>query len=644
MFYRVLILLLLFTSLVQADPTLERAHSLFEEGDLEQARAILEDALNQKPEDFKTIRLLGRVHAKAERWQESLDYLERALQKEPDDPIALRVYAVSLLGVGRDEEAWSVMNSAIELHPDDPLLLYNRAWARSAREETLNREGALAAVADLNRSLALSPDVDAFSLRAWFKEVLLKDPVAALADRDQAVLLSPQDASLRLRRAMLYADLGRNEQAIEDLEESIRLGPEQDWRVHAETLLHSLQVPPGSPEAEFRSLVLLEGGEATTLPSPSLANLPELTGPGVLFTPSGLLALTEKGWGFTPWDWISFIKCSPNGYSLGIGPPHFEQELVFQNRATYSYDGREVEHDRPYLLEPAQFEQIVLKSTGLALEEKSGEYRLYQGAGEEPQPPSENVFLPSKHIEILPLSPQVDSEPSPKIKLWPSAVTDSGLYILPEGLMEVDGYSVHRLPWERMDDFRGEPYGTLETGSLRISPRTLEEVETFLAARREAIKAAGLRATGLEPTPFEPSGQTALTVQAHRYPLSAKSKWSGLPLSLLGETPWSNGLYLLPQGLVSVEDLRIVTVPWRDVRRLEVTPLSESQVAVNVLLERDTHPLPGGGMFGEGGIISNEEAMRKVLSGYLSIDEDGAVMGLKENPPEQRQEFPYVVD
>jgi len=83
--------------LKQLPPEVVAADSLFADGDLEPAAAILRDYLRQVPDNVGAIRLLARIHQARDAPEEAALLLEAALERAPDYHAARLDYAMLLL-------------------------------------------------------------------------------------------------------------------------------------------------------------------------------------------------------------------------------------------------------------------------------------------------------------------------------------------------------------------------------------------------------------------------------------------------------------------------------------------------------------------------------------------------------------------
>jgi tetratricopeptide (TPR) repeat protein/transcriptional regulator with XRE-family HTH domain len=161
----------------------------------------------------------------------ALDDFSRAVDLAPDAPKAYINRGVAYMGRGQTgdlERAMEDFDRAIDLAPDAPGGYLNRglAYVRAGERERW--------LADFERVLALAPKHGgAYNALCW-AYALDQEPDLALPYCDQAVALDPTGYS-RDSRGLVYAELGRLEEAAQDFEAFLDwLGgqPEGAYRRH----------------------------------------------------------------------------------------------------------------------------------------------------------------------------------------------------------------------------------------------------------------------------------------------------------------------------------------------------------------------------------------------------------------------------
>jgi len=206
-------------------------------GDLERAIEDLTHAIEAKP-DY-AVAYINRGVAYLERggsfeMTQALEDLSRAIDLAPDAHKAYINRGVTYLGrgeMGDLERAIEDFNQAIDLAPDAPGGYLNRglAYVRAGEHERW--------LEDFERVLALVPNHQgAYNAVCW-AYALDQQPELALPYCDQAVALDPTGYS-RDSRGVVYAELGRLEDAAEDFEAFLDWldgQPESVYRRHGPT-------------------------------------------------------------------------------------------------------------------------------------------------------------------------------------------------------------------------------------------------------------------------------------------------------------------------------------------------------------------------------------------------------------------------
>lgn len=175
--------------------------------------------------------------------------------------------------------------------------------------------------------------------------------------------------------------------------------------------------------------------------------------------------------------------------------------------------------------------------------------------------------------------------------LWPNEISEPGLYLSSAGVVQVEDRQVTFIEWASMTQMFAHEDGGFEfdPGSVKFSPGTNEEVALFRQIRREVLRVSGLEWEG--DGFWLGTGQSSeVKLEPCRYDLAAQ--WEGLPLSLLGAQPWPEGLYLLPEGLVSVHKHFIQSAGWGEVDRLHFREQSESSCSFEADLKNHGGLLP----------------------------------------------------
>lgn len=178
-----------------------RALQFYQQGDLEQADACLDELLQLDPKHFDALHLKGLIASRSRRPEFAVELIRRAIGQNASVAAAHRHLGNALRDLGRFEEALNSYTSAIECR-------------RSFKE------------AYVNRAMAL---------------LVLRRPDQALADLDRAIELGADDALVHLYRGSALIDLKRPEEAAGSCERAISRQPNlPDAHVNRATALYLL--------------------------------------------------------------------------------------------------------------------------------------------------------------------------------------------------------------------------------------------------------------------------------------------------------------------------------------------------------------------------------------------------------------------
>jgi tetratricopeptide (TPR) repeat protein len=107
-----------------------QAGYLIEKKRLDEAKAVLKEALKSRPDDEDLLYQYGAVVDRAGDRKAALDMMERIVAKNPDHADALNYIGYSLVEEGRDmERALSLIKKADKLKPENGYIVDSLAWA-----------------------------------------------------------------------------------------------------------------------------------------------------------------------------------------------------------------------------------------------------------------------------------------------------------------------------------------------------------------------------------------------------------------------------------------------------------------------------------------------------------------------------------
>lgn len=177
---------------------MELANFHWQLGDVEQARAAIDEALSKYPDDRKLYLSMANSFLFVDQFSEAAKYLQRYLEKHPEDEKIRMELASVLIEAEKYDQALDALKSAPEDQRTPEMLYY---MARAYSGQNMNRE----AVSALKQALELNPEfLEALVELAYLYEVE-KDYVNA--EKTYAAILdlgqSGRDVWLRLIRLNL---------------------------------------------------------------------------------------------------------------------------------------------------------------------------------------------------------------------------------------------------------------------------------------------------------------------------------------------------------------------------------------------------------------------------------------------------------
>jgi tetratricopeptide (TPR) repeat protein len=188
---------------------LQQGLALHRKGQLDEARALYEQALLLQPESFEALHLLGLIAFQAHDPAQAADLFRKALLVNPDSPIAHHDYGSAQSALGKHRAALVSYDDAIALDPEYALAHYNRG-------NTLFDLGMLeSAVASYERAISLKPDYPLACNNLGVALLCMKDYGAALSRFDDSVVRWPGNAETHNYRAHALRELKRLDEATE---------------------------------------------------------------------------------------------------------------------------------------------------------------------------------------------------------------------------------------------------------------------------------------------------------------------------------------------------------------------------------------------------------------------------------------------
>jgi tetratricopeptide (TPR) repeat protein len=195
------------------------AQAYVRQRDVDAALALLE-GVAASDRDEQVLYALSRIY----RIRGDLDLaraqLEQALELNPQQPDVLASLLEADSGQGRLPESLARLRAAVEADPESSTLLQLRGLAEARSGLSSEAESSFRSAIDLDpNNLAAYQRLAEFLVRSGRREDVVATYEKALAAR-------PESASLNLIVGILHEGLGRQESALERYEAAIRLDPE----------------------------------------------------------------------------------------------------------------------------------------------------------------------------------------------------------------------------------------------------------------------------------------------------------------------------------------------------------------------------------------------------------------------------------
>ncbi|WP_316167179.1 MULTISPECIES: tetratricopeptide repeat protein [unclassified Bradyrhizobium] len=207
--------------------TLALAYRAFQAGRQAEAQALCAKLLQELPDYFDAIHLLGVSLVSSSRFAEATVFLTQAVALEPNSADAHSNLGWALVNCERYEEARAALERSLALRPNAPITLRNLAIALLRLGQG---EASLAAAA---RALALKPDdVDAWCNRS-VAELMLRRWDAAAASAERALTFNPSHFEATVNRGLAHLELHHFELAEASFNAALAARP-----AHAELLAH----------------------------------------------------------------------------------------------------------------------------------------------------------------------------------------------------------------------------------------------------------------------------------------------------------------------------------------------------------------------------------------------------------------------
>jgi predicted O-linked N-acetylglucosamine transferase (SPINDLY family) len=236
----------------QAETLLPAAMTAYRAGKHADAQALCRQLLQDLPDFFDALQLLGVSLVECGRFAEAVPSLERAVALDPRSADAQSNLGFTLFNLERHDEARVLLEKAVALRPNFPTAQRNLA------NTLLRLELAEPAIAAFARVIELKPDdADAWCNRG-VAELMLKRWDAAAISSERALALAPRHFEALVNKGLSHLELRHYALAETAFNAAIALKPD-----NAEVLAHRgrLQMLMGrraEAEADFDAAVARE--------------------------------------------------------------------------------------------------------------------------------------------------------------------------------------------------------------------------------------------------------------------------------------------------------------------------------------------------------------------------------------------------
>lgn len=236
----------------QAEGLLAAAVKAHRERRHPEAQALCRQILQDLPDHFGALHLLGVSERECSRFDEAVRVLTRAVESDPRSADALSDLGLSLFRLGRYEEARARFERAIALKPNFASALTNLG---SALMSLSRFEEAISAH---DRAIALKPDYgDAYANRGMALLLTGKNQDARLSF-DRALSLQPQLLTALFGRALANMNLRKFDAALVSLNAALAINPKAAAIIAQRGRVYQEQGAFDKAEAEFDAALAIE--------------------------------------------------------------------------------------------------------------------------------------------------------------------------------------------------------------------------------------------------------------------------------------------------------------------------------------------------------------------------------------------------
>jgi len=239
----------------------EKGIAAFEAGDLAQAEVLLREAIGMNAALGVARSALGRVLAKAGRYEEAAKELAEAVALDPSDAAAFYVLGFTLKTLGMEHDAAEAYEHFLELTPDTPEGPNIRSWIESVRStpEPTAAELLAQASADFQAGRfdeaaavceqVLAADGADAAANVLMGKILFEkgDYIRASTVLKRAESVSPDDSEIPFLLGQAYSQRGQADEAAQAFERCLQVAPNGPHAQTAREWLDSMRGPQAAP-------------------------------------------------------------------------------------------------------------------------------------------------------------------------------------------------------------------------------------------------------------------------------------------------------------------------------------------------------------------------------------------------------------
>jgi tetratricopeptide (TPR) repeat protein len=239
-----------FAEAIQTDPTnpqayIERGITNSSSGKPDEAIADFNFAINYDPASAQAYNARGVAWAQKEQLEQAIKDYVKAIELQPDFAKAYSNRAIAYMLQSKFEDGLADFSKVIEITPDNPEAYFNRGQAYiTAMNQQLNDSYIELCIADFTQVLAFQPEDPESLFSRGLCQSFKTNFVRSMEDYTAAIALDAEQARYYLYRALLYPDIGSQEQAMADAQKVLDLSQDPEMRQVAEQLLRELPLTP----------------------------------------------------------------------------------------------------------------------------------------------------------------------------------------------------------------------------------------------------------------------------------------------------------------------------------------------------------------------------------------------------------------